>query len=344
LAASSCFWGLVCLPGALTSEVAAVCLEGVRDVPHSSPVHSYARRLLPILALATLLPDYATVQGQEAPVFSADSELVVLQVTVKDRKGAYVDDLPEEAFSVVEDGRAQTVRFFTDTDTPVTVGLLIDSSGSMHANRPLVAAAAAAFADASHPRDEIFALAFNENVSPALSPGAPFTNDGTVLRAALERSISARGRTALYDAISTGVDYLSRGSRQRKALVVVSDGGDNASKATREEAVRKAQASSAVIYTLALVDSGSRDANPRLLKELAEASGGESFRPDRPREIVDVLSRIARDIRHAYTVGYTPTNTARDGAFRSVRIVVTAPPGRRLVVRSRAGYLAGTSP
>jgi Ca-activated chloride channel homolog len=180
------------------------------------------------LVAAALLPllTGVNVQGQEPPVFSADSELVVLHVTVKDRSGAYVSGLPQEAFSVVEDGVAQTVRFFTDTDTPVTVGLLVDSSASMHPNRRVVIAGAASFAEASSPRDEIFALAFNEDVYPVLPPTAPFTNDSTVLRAALEHHVSARGRTALYDAISTGVNYLTRGTRERKVLVVLSDGGD----------------------------------------------------------------------------------------------------------------------
>ena len=300
-------------------------------------------RCVALVAAAWLLPGCIAVQGQEAPVFKADAELVVLHVTVKDRSGAYVAGLPRESFNVVEDGVAQTVRLLTDTDTPVTVGLLIDSSASMHPIRDLVVAGATAFADASHPGDEIFALAFNEVISPALPPSAPFTSDSTVLRAALERSVNARGRTALYDAISTGVDYLSRGSRERKALIVLSDGGDNASRATRDEAVRKAQASNAVIYTIAVVDPGSRDANPKLLRDLALASGGQSFRPEQPREIADALSQIARDIRHTYTVGYAPTNTARDGTFRNLRVIVTAPQGRPLVVRSRRGYLAGTT-
>jgi len=296
-----------------------------------------------VTAAILLLPTGVNVQGQEPPVFSADSELVVLHVTVKDRRGAYVSGLPQEAFSVVEDGLAQTVRFFTDTDTPVTVGLLVDSSASMHPNRRLVISGAASFAEASSPRDEIFALAFNEDVYPVLPPTAPFTNDSTVLRAALEHHVSARGRTALYDAITTGVDYLSRGTRERKVLVVLSDGGDNASHATQEASVRRALASNAVIYTIALIIPGVGDANPTLLKELAQASGGESFRPDGPSEISGALGQIARDIRHTYTIGYTSTNTAHDGAFRRVRVVVTAPPGRRLVVRSRAGYLAGTT-
>jgi VWFA-related protein len=254
-----------------------------------------------------------------------------------------VAGLPRDAFNVIEDGRAQTVRLLTDIDTPVTIGLLVDSSASMYPIRHLVIAGATAFAEASHPRDEIFALAFNEAVTPALLPSAPFTSNSTVLRAALERSVDGRGRTALYDAISIGVDYLSGGSRERKALIVLSDGGDNASRVTRDEAVRKAQASNAVIYTIAAVDTGSRDANPKLLRELAQASGGQWFRPERPREIADVLGQIARDIRHTYTVGYMPTNTARDGTFRNLRVVVTAPQGRPLVVRSRRGYVAGTT-
>jgi hypothetical protein len=98
-----------------------------------------------------------------------------------------------------------------------------------------------------------------------------------------------------------------------------------------------------VIYAIAIVDAGSRDANPKLLKELALASGGQSFRPERPREIAEALSEIARDIRHTYTVGYMPTNTARDGTFRRVRVVVTSPDGRPLVVSSRRGYVAGTT-
>ncbi|HEU4694750.1 MAG TPA: VWA domain-containing protein [Vicinamibacterales bacterium] len=296
-----------------------------------------------VTAAILLLPTGVNVQGQEPPVFSADSELVVLHVTVKDERGAYVSGLLQEAFSVVEDGLAQTVRVFSDTDTPVTVGLLVDSSASMHPNRRVVIAGASSFAEASSPLDEIFALAFNEDVYPVLPPTAPFTNNSTVLRAALERNVTARGRTALYDAIATGIDYLSRGTRERKVIVVLSDGGDNASQATKEASVRKALASNAVIYTIALVIPGVRDANPTLLKELAQASGGQSFRPDTdaPQEIAEALGQIARDIRRTYTIGYTSTNTARDGAFRRVRVVVRAPPGQRLVVRSRAGYIAG---
>jgi Ca-activated chloride channel family protein len=298
------------------------------------------------LALAAAmfsLPPHAGVLGQETPTFSANSELVVLHVTVRDRKGAYVTGLKQDAFNVIEDGRAQAVSLFTDTDTPATIGLLIDSSGSMYQHRPMTIAGATAFANASHPQDEIFAIAFNEYVTPVLPSPVPFTSDAGILRSALERNVHSRGRTALYDAIAGGVEYLGRGTRERKVLVLLSDGGDNASRTSKDEAVHTAQTSNAVIYTIGLIEDGARDANPELLKELSLASGGESFRPRDSGDITQVLGKIANDIRHTYTIGYTPTNTARDGAYRTVRVVVTAPPGRPLVVRSRTGYRAGTS-
>jgi len=169
----------------------------------------------------------------------------------------------------------------------------------------------------------------------------PFTRDSEVLRQGLERTISARGRTALYDAISAGVDYLARGSRERKALVVLSDGGDNASRTSRERVVRKALESNAVVYTIALIEPGMRGTNPHLLEELSESTGGRSFRPSRAKDLPGILRDIALEIRNTYTIGYTSTNTARDGSFRRVRVVVTAPPGRPVVVRSRTGYVAG---
>ncbi len=288
------------------------------------------------------LPPRAHVHGQDAPTFSASSELVVLHVTVRDKKGAYVGGLRQDAFNVIEDGRAQTVSHFTDADTPATIGLLIDSSGSMYQHRPLTIAGATAFANSSHPDDEIFAIAFNEYITPVLPKAAPFTNDGTTLRGALERNINSRGRTALYDAIAGGVDYLAAGTRERKVLVLLSDGGDNASRTTQDEAVHKAQASNAVIYTIGLLEPDSRDANPGLLKSLSYASGGEFYRPRGSGGITGALDTIGRDIRHTYTIGYVSTNPARDGAFRSVRVIVTAPPGRPLVVRSRTGYRAAT--
>ena len=201
--------------------------------------------------------------------------------------------------------------------------------------------AAAAFAEASHPSDELFGLGFNDSVIAALPRTSPFTSDIAVLQDALTNTARAYGRTALFDAIVAGLDYLSRGRHERRVLVIVSDGGDNASHSTFDEVIVKTQASNAVIYTVALVDPVGGDANPGLLRRIAQANGGEAFAPRRPDDITKVFQRIAQDIRHTYTLGYLSTNSARDGAFRQIRLVVQPPDRRRLVVRTRSGYLAG---
>ena len=282
----------------------------------------------------------AALGGQDRPLFSTESDVVVVHATIKDRGGAYVTGLTRDAFAILEDGRPQTPQLFTGEDAPVTVGLLVDSSGSMQPNRERVIAAATAFAQASHPNDELFALTFNDTVSAALPPTAPFTSDVAVLQGAVANTIRAHGRTALFDAIAAGLDYVGRGRHERRVLVIVSDGGDNTSQSTFEEVVTKAQASNAVIYTVALADPADNDANPRLLGRIAQANGGEAFRPRSVDDITDVLQHIARDIRHTYTIGYVSTNPVRDGAFRRIRLVVQSPDHRRLFVRTRSGYLA----
>ena len=183
----------------------------------------------------------------EAPVFSARSELVVLQVMVEDRKQAYVTDLSADAFTVREDNVPQTIEFFNRLDAPVTVGLLVDASGSMAAVRSLVAVAAGTFVATSNPDDEVFALAFNEVVRPVLPESEPFTSDGAALRAALFDALGSRGRTALYDAIGEGLRYVTRGMHDRRVLVVLSDGGDNASASTFADVLTYTQISNAVI-------------------------------------------------------------------------------------------------
>jgi Ca-activated chloride channel homolog len=279
--------------------------------------------------------------GAQTPIFSSSAELVVAHVTVKDRQGAYATSLPEEAFRIFEDGTPQRIDFFTGEDSPVTVGFLVDSSGSMREGRERVIAAATAFAEASNRQDELFALAFNEDVRAALPPSAPFTNDATVFRAALAGAMGAHGRTAMYDAISNGLSYAAKGHHPRRVLVVVGDGGDNASTTTFDEVLKQAQTSNAAIYTVGVIDPLERDTNPGLLKRLAVATGGESFLPRDVDAVDGVLQRIADDIRHSYTHGYVSSNPARDGRLRRIRIVATNSAGRSLRVRTRDGYRAG---
>jgi VWFA-related protein len=282
------------------------------------------------------------VQGPDAqsPVFSSRAELVVAHITVKDRRGAYVTALPQEVFRILEDGVPQQIDFFSGEDSPVTVGFLVDSSGSMREGRDRVIAAATAFAEASNSEDEIFALAFNEQVRAALPASMPFTNDASVFRVALAGAMGAQGRTAMYDAISNGLSYIAKGHHPRRVLVVVGDGGDNASTTTFEHVLREAQASNAAIYTVGIIDPLEREANPRLLKRLAQATGGEAFFPRHVDDVDDVLRTIADDIRHSYTLGYVSSNSARDGQFRRLRVIVNDPARRSLRVRTRDGYRA----
>ncbi len=296
-------------------------------------------RCLALVAIVFFSADVGRSQS-DRPQFSSHTDVVVLHATVKDRRGGYVTGLTRDAFSIIEGGQPQTISFFAAEDAPVTVGLILDNSGSMQPNRERLIAAALGFAATSNPQDELFALAFDEDVRAALPDGAPFTSDIPTLRDALVHALGTRGRTALFDAITAGLRYLERGHDERKVLVVVSDGGDNASHATFREVLAGAQASNALIYTVALVDPIDRDDNPKRLRELAEATGGEAFKPGSIDEVADVLKHIARDIRHTYTIGYMSSNAVRDGTYRPIRLVVQPPPGTAVKVRTRAGYVA----
>jgi VWFA-related protein len=301
------------------------------------------RLLVVTLVAACLVTSRAESQRadpQERPSFTAESELVVLHVTVKDQHGQYIVGLPHDAFGIIEDGRPQTIPFFSSEDAPVTVGLLIDNSGSMRSNRELVLAAATAFVQHSNPQDEVFALTFNETLQAALPPEKPFTNDATLLRNALGDAISPRGRTALYDAIAAGHEYLARGRYERKVLVVVSDGGDNASETTFEEILNRIEASNVVIHAVGLVDPLDEEANPKRLKRLAQASGGVAFQPRTAKQVAEAVERVALDIRSAYTLGFVPADVVSRG-FHRIRVTVRPPNGRKVEVRTRAGYGSG---
>jgi Ca-activated chloride channel family protein len=294
-------------------------------------------RLLTAAIVLGLLAGH--VSGQKAN-FSSESQVVVLHVAVLGKKG-YVSGLEQQAFHVFENKQQQPVTFFSNQDAPVTVGLLIDSSGSMGASRDRVVAAAVAFAQNSNPDDDIFVLGFNENVKAPLPDDAPFTRDIPTLRAALDQAIAARGRSAVYNAVDAGLKYLERGKYERKVLVLVSDGGDNASAITRAQILAKAQASNALIYTVGLIDLLETEADPGFLRQLSGASGGQSFEPHNVVDVGKVLQRVAHDIRNMYTVGYVPSTASHKEELRRVSVEVTLPDGRQATVRTRRAYLAG---
>jgi Ca-activated chloride channel family protein len=275
-----------------------------------------------------------------AAQFSARSDLVVLDVAVTDRRGGFVGGLSQEAFRLFEEGRPQEISFFASQDAPATIGLLIDSSGSMAENKALVVAAISTFALASHPEDEFLPITFNERVTVVLPPDRPFTSDVSELRDGLTRNLSAYGRTAFHDALSHALERLGSAGRERRALVILSDGGDNASRSTFDDVLKQLQASNVVVYTVALLDPLSRDQNPRGLRRLADATGGLAFEPSRISAVSAALGTIAADIRSRYTLAYAPPAASADGRLKHVTVVAQGPDRSKLKVRTRTGYIA----
>jgi len=287
-------------------------------------------------ALAAAMPQQ---EVDRRPTISVETELVMLPVTVVDNHGVFVPGLTRAQFTVYDNGDPQAIQFFTSEETPATVGLVIDSSSSMRGHRDRVTAAATAFASFSHPLDELFTVNFNEVVWLGLPPPAAFAENVHQLHAALARA-PAQGMTALYDAVVGALDHLQLGSRDRKILVIVSDGGDNASLQTLDKALEQARRAAVVIYAVILFDRDDRDAKPDVLKKLSRETGGDAYTPARAEDVTAAFTQIAREIRSGYTIGFSPPDVPYDG-FRSVRVVAAAGDHRQLVVRTRAGYYAG---
>jgi len=279
----------------------------------------------------------APVVAQRPDFRVSSRDLVVLPVTVIDKDGLFVPDLAAERFAVFDNGRSRPIAFFSSEDTPVTIGLLIDTSSSMRAKLGEVVAAAVAFARSSNPQDELFVLSFNESVRDALPEHRflPAADVGRLQTAVA--SLRPEGRTALYDGLLAALDRLDSGKLGRKALVVISDGGDNVSRATLADVQARAQRSSAVIFTIGLFDADDPDRNPGVLESLARATGGERFLPRSAGPLLQACERIARAIRSGYTMAIEPPE--RDGSYHKIRVQVSEP-DRRLSARTRDGYVA----
>ncbi|HYR83908.1 MAG TPA: VWA domain-containing protein [Terriglobia bacterium] len=272
---------------------------------------------------------------------SVDVDLVVLNVTVLDFKARRVGGLSKDNFRVFEDGVEQRIQFVRPEDIPATVGLVIDNSGSMRRKKADVTQTALEFAELSNPQDELFTVNFNERVSMGLPDSLPFTSDMDQFRRALA-AVKADGKTALYDGVVSALKHLETGTHQRRALIVLSDGGDNASAAGLEDVLHAAENSSATIYTIGIFDDDDKDKNPKVLRQIADATGGDAYLPQRPDDVHEAWRKIAASIRTQYTIGYAPTNSKHDGTFRAVTVSAIAPNGKPLRVRARKGYIAPT--
>ena len=277
------------------------------------------------------------------PILSSNTELVALPVSVVDAHGDFVTRLTVDNFRVFEDGQIQNVSFFEQEDTPVTVGLIVDHSGSVGPKLPEVAAAVLAFAHSSNPEDEMFVVDFDDNVSVELLNGKPFTSDAQELEKAVT-AVSARGQTALYDAVVEGFIHLKLGKWNKKALIVVSDGGDNESRNNFSQVLEMARSSHAVIYAIGLLSESGREENPGVLRRLCRDTGGIAFFPPKGASIENISMQIARDLRKQYMLGYVPPKNSDGNSFRKIEVRVSVPGRGKVRVRSRTGYSPVAAP
>jgi Ca-activated chloride channel family protein len=269
---------------------------------------------------------------------SVKSELVALPVRVTDGNGNVVSGLNLQDFTVFEDGRPQKLTLFQQEDAPVTVGLVVDHSRSMGPKLPEVAAAVSAFAHSSNPQDEMFVVDFNDDVWLQILGGKPFTSNAKDLEIAVS-AVSARGRTALYDAVAEGLNHLRFGHCEKKALIIVSDGGDNASHQKFSQILDLAQRSQVLIYSIVLQGEGQEE-NPGVLRRLSKSTGGIAYFPRSEETVVGISALIARDLRDQYTLGFAPEKQSTDASFRKIQVKVSAPGRSKLHVRYRPGYFA----
>jgi len=280
----------------------------------------------------------ATTQGSK---IITTVNLVVLHTTVLDDRQRFADGLKAENFRIFEDKVEQKLSVFKREDLPVSMGLVIDNSGSMRDKRPKVNEAAITLVQASNPQDEAFVVNFNDDFY--LDLDKDFTSSVPELKEALER-IDSRGSTALYDAIVGSLDHLKKATRDKHVLLIVTDGEDNSSHYSLERTIRDIQKTDTVIYTIGLLSQESKKSAKkarRALEDIAKASGGVAYFPENVEDVHNICQQVAHDIRNQYTLAYYPTNSKRDGSFRTVTVDVIPPRGRgKLVARTRNGYYA----
>src|ERR1700676_3595407 len=282
--------------------------------------------------------------GKQGSTIKIDVGLVVLHTSVLDDRGKFADGLKAENFRILEDKVEQKLSTFKREDVPVSMGLVIDNSGSMRDKRPRVNEAALTLVESSNPQDEAFVVNFNDDFY--LDLDKDFTNSVPELKEALER-IDSRGSTALFDAIIGSLDHLKKAAKDKRVLLVVTDGEDNTSRNSLEKTLREIQKTSTVIYTIGLLgQENKRNAKnaKKALSEIGRASGGLAYFPENVDDVHAICEQVAHDIRHQYTLAYYPSNGAKDGTFRAVHVDVIPPRGHgKLVARTRNGYYAPTA-
>ena len=279
----------------------------------------------------------------DAYKISVNVASVVLHATVENRKGSPVSGLGKDDFQVYEDGVRQRIEYFSHEDIPVTVGLVLDNSGSMGPKRSEVIAAALAFAATAIRRTRC-----SWSISTSMLRLAfPLTRHLRIrprncrLRC---RNLRTTGETALYDALAAAIEHLKMGDRDKKVLIVISDGGDNVSKHNLSQILAMAGKSDVIIYTIGIYTDEDPDKKPDALRALAKTTGGEANFPESVTDVVPLCERIAGNIREQYTIAYDPLKRMQDGNYRLIQVKAIAPGHGRLSVRTRAGYYAPSKP
>ncbi|HVI09515.1 MAG TPA: VWA domain-containing protein [Candidatus Binatia bacterium] len=290
-------------------------------------------------------PTEAPAKKQQPPsedgtfVMRKDVDEVLLHATVFDDHQHIVTNLDRNAFTVYENGKPQAITHFTHEDIPVAMGIVIDNSGSMREKRSKVNQAVLNLVRASNPQDEVFVVNFNDEYYL----DQDFTNDLLKLKEALEK-IDAKGGTALYEAVVASADHLKRyGRLERKVLFVVTDGEDNASRETLEEAVKQLQDENGPsVYAIGILgDEEHPRRAKRALEIISQRTGGLAFFPKTLDEVDEISRQVAHDIRNQYTIGYKPTNPRSSGGFRQIRVEAKEKGHGKMVVRTKSGYYAG---
>lgn len=283
--------------------------------------------------VTTLVFSLPAIYGQ----FRSDTRLVVLHASVSDKKGKLVTNLDRNAFKVFENGQPQEVKIFRREDVPVSLGLIIDDSGSMMSKRSRVEAAALAMVKESNPQDEVFIVNFNDEAFLDV----PFTSDVKRMEQGLAR-IDSRGGTAMRDAVSMSLDYANKDAKKdKKVLLVITDGNDNASGISLEKIVQRANQADTLVYAIGVFgEEEKREASKakRALNELTSTTGGLSYYPKDVNEVQALAVEIAHDIRNQYTIAYTPSVQELDGSYRQIKVVADGP--GKPIVRTRSGYFA----
>lgn len=282
------------------------------------------------------------INDQGVFVFRRDVDEVLLHATVIDDRQRIVTTLDRNSFTVFEDGKPQSILSFRHEDIPVAMGIVIDNSGSMREKRAKVNQAALNLVRSSNPKDEVFVVNFNDEYYL----DQDFTNDLLKLKEALEK-IDTKGGTALYEAVVASGEHLKRNARlEKKVLFVVTDGEDNASNETLEQAVKQLQEENGPqVYAIGILgDEEHPKRAKRALDIMAQRTGGLAFFPKTLDEVDEISKTVARDIRNQYTIGYKPTNPRGNGGFRAVKVEAKAKGHGKMTVRTKNGYYAGVQP